>query len=122
MNYTYVLTTCRVISPVTTSSQKKYYLGCRLPQDYPNSPPVLYVMHPNPLPGVTELSHEHHTRNKHPEFGYTHVCHYRKWGPEKSIYLVLMKGRLWLEAYDAYMAGKGKIDEFLKTGTHICIN
>jgi hypothetical protein len=47
----------------------------------------------------------------HPQ--YVRICHYRDWDPNKTLYLVLMKARLWVEAYEAHLRHGNPIDNYL---------
>ena len=47
--------------------------------------------------------------------GFLVICHYRSehWNGEHIFYEVFMKGRLWLEAYEGYVAAGEDVDYFL---------
>jgi hypothetical protein len=46
----------------------------------------------------------------------TKICHYRPslWTPENTLYLVAMKGRIWLEGYEAHLRTGLPLDKFLR--------
>ncbi|MGX7826047.1 hypothetical protein ACTG9Q_13230 [Actinokineospora sp. 24-640] len=46
----------------------------------------------------------------------TKICHYRpsRWVPDNTLYLVALKGRVWLEAYDAHLRTGKPLDNFLR--------
>ena len=49
------------------------------------------------------------------EHGHPQICHYRDdvWTPNVTLYKVVMKGRFWLEAYEAHMRTGKAIDTYL---------
>lgn len=48
--------------------------------------------------------------------GCTKICHFRssRWVPANTLYLVALKGRIWLEAYEAHVLTGQPIDRFLR--------
>jgi hypothetical protein len=48
--------------------------------------------------------------------GGTKICHSRssRWVPENTLYLVALKGRVWLEAYEAHLRTRKPLDRFLR--------
>ena len=86
---------------VETNHRNVYRLRVHVPEDFPNSVPLLLVSDsPQPMPDWDE-NHECHTLNRHD--GLINICHhyYRHWSPKDNhIVDVFKKGRLWLEAYE----------------------
>jgi len=78
----------------------------------------MVVLSPYPLKGfLGKDMKEHgtspsmHTLN--PRDGYLEICHYRNWLPNLTLYKVVLKGRLWLEALEAHKRTGQPIDKFL---------
>ena len=108
----------RVEIDMPTNAHSRYRLHLLVPPDYPSSQPDLLVVHPSPLRArgydLLETSGGMHTLSplySHPQC--VRICHYRGWDPNKSLYLVLMKARLWLEAYEAHLRHGNPIDAYL---------
>ena len=106
--------------PVRTNSGTVYAARVVLPDDYPNSIPMLLVTHPRPLLdwhgrdlGTYGLNHLMHLLC--PAEGCPAICHCRPdlWGPTRSLYLVVMKARIWLAAYEMHLRTGKTIDHFL---------
>lgn len=47
--------------------------------------------------------------------GCVQICHYRSsnWSPRITLYKVILKGRIWLEAYEIYLKTGNDIDTYL---------
>ena len=103
---------------LTTSNGKCYTLRVCIPEDFPNSCPVLLVNSPaRPLTlrngceiGSSTANHSWGTRDDR-----TQICHFRpcKWTSENTLYQVFMKGLLWLEAYEGHLASGKAISNYL---------
>ena len=48
-----------------------------------------------------------------PKDGYVQICHYKDWSPRSTIYAVVLKGRIWLEACEAHIRTGNPLDRFL---------
>lgn len=104
---------------VRTNAGNSYQIEVRLPSDYPDGEPALYVTCPSHLymreSGTTinsvGNSHSFHTRSS--DRGCVKICHVPDWNPSMSCILVLLKAHLWLEAYEAYCRTGRPICEFL---------
>jgi len=48
--------------------------------------------------------------------GATKICHFRpsRWVPQNTLYLVALKGRIWLEAYDAHTRTGKPLERYLR--------
>ena len=108
----------RVEIDMPTNARNRYRLHLLVPSDYPSSQPDLLVVHPSPLRArgydLLDISGGMHTLSplySHPQC--VRICHYRGWDPNKTLYLVLMKARLWLEAYEAHLRHGNPIDAYL---------
>lgn len=89
-----------------------------LPPDFPSRPPRAYVLSPA-LRGrgysLHEASHRMHTLSPD-EHGHVQLCTYNSesWVETNTVYHVLMKVRLWLEAYEMHLASGEPIAHFLR--------
>ncbi|WP_265263088.1 hypothetical protein [Spirulina subsalsa] len=79
----------------------------------------MVVVSPSPLRGFLgqdmkayETSSMMHTLSPD-TYGYVQICHYRDWLPNLTLYKVVLKGRLWLEALEAHKRTGQPIDHFL---------
>lgn len=106
----------RVEVRVTCTNDKQYTLRVYLPSDYPNSCPQMVVSSPSSclrkkngslLSGTSGEDHVLASRD-----GCTQICHYNSglWRDDNTLYQVIMKGLIWLEAYEAH----------LRTGESLC--
>jgi ubiquitin-protein ligase len=103
---------------VKTQSGKVYRLNILLPNDYPNSLPKVYIVFPLPLKKadgsiITGLSHSFHTLEN--DGDKIQICHYKPnaWKPTHTLYRIIMKARIWLEAYEGHLATGNPIDNYL---------
>lgn len=105
---------------VNTNSGRTYGLMVALAPDYPSSMPDLFVTSPSPLlarngrpMGLQGPSMSQHVLGLEEE-GLS-ICHDspKLWNPSRTVYQVVMKGRLWLEAYERHLATGQRIDTYL---------
>ncbi|MBC6481402.1 MAG: hypothetical protein GDA56_30260 [Hormoscilla sp. GM7CHS1pb] len=103
---------------VCTNSMNLYTLRVYVPSDYPNSRPDMVVTSPDPLRGydetdlrVYDASSSMHTLS--PRDGYVQICHYKGWSPNLTLCLVVLKGRIWLEALEGHRRTGRPLDNFL---------
>ncbi|MFM6152808.1 MAG: hypothetical protein ACKO3K_14175 [Cuspidothrix sp.] len=108
----------RIEGEVKTNVGNVYKLRVYVPSDFPNSLPDMVVIYPYPLKGYQgqdmkqhETSGSMHTLT--PRDGYVKICHYRDWLPNITLYKVVLKGRIWLEALEAHKRTGQPIDAFL---------
>jgi hypothetical protein len=97
-----------------------YRLRIEALDTYPDVKPKVYVQHPVPLlaywPGrkISEFapSHNYHVLRTSAE-GEIQICHFSDgdWDATKSIHLVVLKAKLWLQAY---------AEHHMQTGQPIC--
>jgi hypothetical protein len=104
-------------------SGTEYRLAIWLGLYYPDRMPGLYVLSPNPLVGYGGkrildygTSHPMHTW-KTDWNSFTKVCHCKDeyWSASVPLVEVVMKGMLWLEAYEAHCRTGATIDAYSKT-------
>jgi ubiquitin-protein ligase len=101
-----------------TNSGNIYRLRVYVPSDYPNSRPEMVVLSPHPLTGFggVNLNSSAPSGAMHilsPRDGYVSICHYKDWLPNLTLYLVILKSRLWLEALEGHKQTGRPIDHFL---------
>ena len=103
---------------VKTQSGKVYRLKITLAQDYPNSMPEVYITYPLPLYNkkgkkLSGANHDMHTLGN--DGDNIQVCHYKSenWHNDVTLYRVILKARIWLEAYEGHLRTGKKIDNFL---------
>ncbi len=103
---------------VKTQSGKVYRLNIKLKPDYPNSMPSVYVVFPLPLlkydgSNISSASHDMHTLSNDGQN--VQICHFKpeNWNPNQSLYKVILKARIWLEAYEGHLATGNPIDNYL---------
>jgi hypothetical protein len=105
----------------TSGNGNWYQLQLQLTYAFPNEKPILTILSPqrlfqyNSLQALNDLgsSHNFHIDGTD-ENGYLKICHTRNWDASKSCVGVILKGCLWCEAYNNYMATGITIDAVLK--------
>lgn len=109
-----------------TNSGKPYILWSPIPNTFPYGRPPLYVWSPNPLPaygggtinsyGASGTSHAMHTLSNGPN-GEVQICHWRdeRWHSGITLNKVLLKGIVWLEAYEQHLMTGRSIADFVLT-------
>ena len=99
-----------------TNNDNRYtvriYIG-----NFPNSVPDMVVVNsPKPMPdwGCSDSAHTLGKRD-----GYLQICHYHdsQWTDRSSLYEVVMKGRVWLEAYEGHLRTGKPMNYFLREMT-----
>jgi len=105
---------------VKTQSGKVYRLNIRLKPDYPNSLPEMFVVYPLPLRQfdgsvLNGVSHIMHTLSN--DNDKIQICHFKRenWNPNQSLYKIILKGKIWLEAYEGHLRTQNTIDYYLKS-------
>lgn len=108
-----------VIGKLKTNEGNEYVVFVPV-SGYPDGPPRAFIVSPE-LRGrggrqLPELSHDFHTRERD-EHGHVQVCHYADsvWTPAVTLYRVVLKVRIWLEAYERYLATGKSPGHFLVT-------
>lgn len=107
-----------------TNSKQNYKLRLIIPIDIPSSVPSLLIISPKPLydrnyKSIADLGYSATMHVLSPINEYVKICHYKAshWSPNITFYKVLMKGRLWLEAYEAHRRTGLNLDYYLKHQT-----
>ena len=104
----------------TSGWRKNYKLKLTIPPDFPYSKPHLYVVSPKTLwkrwhlgtINSVGLSHGFHTHGTSPE-GFVEICHSRNWAASDTCVKVLLRGIMWLEAYEGHLHTGKNIADFL---------
>jgi hypothetical protein len=103
-----------VIGLLRTNGENRYRIKICVPDDYPNSAPSAYVVEPRLRgPTVYCTSAKMHTLAPDDD-GHPQICHCRTWAVSDTIYMILVKIRFWLEAYEGYCRTGEPIEVFLK--------
>lgn len=101
-----------------TQSGVVYKLRIEMKIDYPNSKPDVYVSYPGTLANyygdkMLGASSTMHTLTAKEEM--TQICHTwdTNWNPNRSLFQVIMKARIWLEAYEGHKRTGNSMDHYL---------
>lgn len=108
----------RIEGYLKTNIGNKYKLRVYVPSDFPNSQPDMVILSPSPLKGHRGKDMREHGASQamhtlNPRDGYLKICHYRGWLPNTTLYKVVLKGRIWLEALEGHKKTGQAMDEFL---------
>ena len=103
---------------IQTSTGSVYRINIILQPDYPNSIPEVRIVYPLPLntfegEPLKEASHAMHILGRAGQS--IIICHFKSWTPRDSLYKVIFKARLWLEAYEGHKRTGRTIDSYLKS-------
>ena len=110
-----------VLALLSTQRHNRYVLWIPLGA-FPNEPPKMYVVEPAPLRDhrgkkLSKLGSSSSMHLLTPDaHGHPQICHYRDdaWTPNVTLFKVVLKGLLWLEAYDLHKAKGKAIDQYLR--------
>lgn len=109
-----------VLGSMQTNAGNTYVIWLAL-GDFPNVAPRMYIIAPKHLSTYSGqllasigASSEMHLLGPD-DHGHPQICHYNGvfWHPKVSLSNVLMKGRLWLEAYEEHLRQGSPIDTYL---------
>lgn len=101
---------------VKTQADNVYLLRVKMLPDYPYSAPEVWVVYPNPLHsfdgGIIEPGVRTHSLDITREG--LRICLYYsgmvEWNPQYTLYHAIVKGRSWLECYEAHLLTGERID------------
>ena len=106
---------------MTTNLNNKYFLRLYVPHDMPNSVPEVVILYPENLidyngKRVVDLHQNQSMHLLFPKSGYPNICTYKPthWHPGITFYNVLVKARIWLEAFDGHRITGKPLDHYLK--------
>lgn len=104
-----------------TNLSTKYQLRLYVPRDIPNSVPMVIITHPDHLVDYNGKSLVSYGQDVamhllDPVGNYPSVCTYKPthWNPNLTFYNVLIKVRLWLEAYQGHLVTGRPLDHFIR--------
>ena len=109
------------VGTLTTNAGNEYGLWVPLGTTFPNERPEVFVVSPKSLKNRrgkrlakigTDAAMHLLAPNEH---GHPQICHHNdaSWTPNVTLYKVVMKARLWLEAYEMHKATGKDIDHYL---------
>lgn len=109
-----------VVGTLTTNAGNEYGLWIPLGA-FPNEPPRMFVVSPQGLRKrrgrkLAKLGTNSNMHLLQPnEHGHPQICHHNdaSWTPNITLFKVVMKGRLWLEAYEMHKTTGKNIDHYL---------
>ena len=109
----------RVELELKSSSDKTYKLRLYLNEDFPNSCPHMAIVYPNNLRTKAKrpiplLDKSFHTLGLTVD-QFTKLCHFSPdlWTPDNTLYQVLIKGIMWIEAYEGHLQTGNSMDFYL---------
>jgi hypothetical protein len=104
---------------VKSQSGKIYRLKITL-DDFPNAMPRVYITYPLPLLNkkgekLGGPSHPMHTLDN--DGNNIQICHYKSenWDASVTLYKVILKARIWIEAYECHLNTGKNVDDYLKS-------
>jgi hypothetical protein len=101
----------------STTGNKVYRLKIKL-NGFPFNCPEVLITHPTPLrdrngSSLQRVCHEFHTLGGEGDF--VKLCHYSKeWTSNISLFYVILKAKIWIEAYEGHLATGNSIDHYVK--------
>ena len=103
-----------------TNKNVSYGIRLYVPYDMPNSVPEAVITFPSPVNDYfgNSLANYSHSAVMHllaPRDGCPKICTYKAthWNPNRTFYNVLMKVRIWLEAFDGHKSTGKNLDSYL---------
>lgn len=106
---------------MTTNAKSWYKIRLYVPTDLPYSVPDVVIISPNPITNyygatLVSLGASSSMHLLSPIDGYPKICTYRSsnWNSNITFYKVLIKVRIWLEAFDGHKATGNNLDYYLK--------
>jgi hypothetical protein len=106
-----------------SNSGRGYYLHIPIPGGFPTQRPAMYLTDPCPLPMANGaalhtlgVSHSMHVLSPFSN-GWVQICHWRdnRWHPGIHLYKVLLKGLIWIEAYEQHLLTGRPLADFVAT-------
>ena len=109
-----------VVGTLQTNSGRNYSLWIPLGR-FPNEAPEMFIVRPKRLEDFRgrKLAKVENNAEMHllspDDHGHPQICHYNDthWTPNVTLYKVVFKGRLWLEAYENHLRTGDDIDNWL---------
>jgi len=111
---------CRVVCPFKTVGGNKYEVTIYLVKGFPTTRPDMYLTYPKPcytydsrdLSTIGPSSAMHLLSSKD---GCAQLCHCRPdhWSPKTTLYQILNKAAIWVQAFDFHKTTGKTMDKFL---------
>ena len=106
-----------------SNSGRSYRLYISIPAGYPQQRPAMYITDPCPLRMrdgslITALGVSHNMHTLAPsENGMVQICHWRedRWHSNILLHKVILKGLIWIEAYEQHLATGQPLADFVRT-------
>jgi len=95
------------------AGDKWYQLEIRIPADYPNVKPIMLLSFPKMEAESIFLKAGHASHTLSSIDDYPQICHQENWTADTTLYNVLLKGRIWVEAYENYLVTGIPIGDFV---------
>jgi ubiquitin-protein ligase len=102
-----------------SQSGNVYQIKIELSEIYPIEMPTVFIVYPKGLKNfngkrLPAFNHEMHTLAS--DANKVQVCHFLpgNWNPMQSLYKVILKVKIWLEAYEFYLKTSKPISDYLK--------
>ncbi|GIV35156.1 MAG: hypothetical protein KatS3mg031_2691 [Chitinophagales bacterium] len=106
---------------MTTNLKNRYLIRLYVPADMPNSIPEVVITYPGSLTDyhgkkLSDYQQDMHMHLLKPRDGFPSLCTFKPshWHPNLTFYNVLIKARMWLEAYEGHRISGKPIDYYLK--------
>ncbi|MDR2774133.1 MAG: hypothetical protein LBC19_05225 [Tannerella sp.] len=101
-----------------TNSGKIYTVKIDLSGNFPYEVPKVFITNPKPLltrTGEPMLGPSHPMHTLQSENGCVRICHYgaQDWTPRVTLSQIILKVRVWLEVYEAYLLTGEPLDRVL---------
>lgn len=104
-----------------TNLSTKYQVRLYIPRDMPNSIPEVLILYPEHLidyhgRALVDYGQDAAMHLLTPHDGYPSICTFKPthWNPNRTLYNVLMKVRIWLEAYQGHLVTGRPLDYFIR--------
>ncbi len=111
----------RVEGWMNSNKGNQYSVRLYVPLDTPNSVPPAVVLKPYPLydswgKKLYDYGPSHSMHLLSPIDGYAQICHHRQssWTPAITFYKVLVKVRVWIEAYEGHKLTGNPISHYVR--------
>jgi hypothetical protein len=106
-----------------SNSGRTYRLYISIPAGYPQQRPMMYITDPLPLlmrdgTLISALGVAHNMHTLAPsDNGMVQICHWRddRWHAGILLHKVILKGLIWIEAYEQHLATGRPLADFVRT-------
>ncbi|GAA4074894.1 hypothetical protein GCM10022389_20650 [Flavobacterium cheonanense] len=104
---------------VKSQSGKIYQIKIELSEIYPLEMPNAFIVYPIGLKNfkgkrLPEFSHQMHILENSSKG--VQICHFHpgNWNPNQSLYKVILKVKIWIEAYEGHLKNGKPINDYLQ--------